>query len=463
MQRIKSQIETVLRNECQIRPEDRIVVGVSGGIDSIFLLTQLHELGQPLITAVFDHGLRPEAAEESAFVKDFCEERGIPCIQGSGDVRSRAETDHTGIEAAARELRYRFLFDTAEQNRAAAVTTAHHANDRAETVLLHLLRGTGLNGLSGMLPYTLPNPFSDTIPLIRPLLGVSRAEIEAYMAENRIPYREDSSNTNLEYTRNRIRLDLITKLEQEYNPRIIQALCRLAETASADVEILNEITESTAKYIGAYYRDGLVEWGRKGYQAQPEGLRLRMLRHFYSRLDIDAAEIGYHILKQTDDFFLHARYNQTMPVFGKITLCCEGNKALITNKSDITQWKYPQLSQGWELDAETREITKKELQDWKQKAREHPEIAVLDANQLASWPVLRTAGPGERFQPYGIGGKSQKISDFLINSKVPKDLRPDLAVAADEASIVWIPGLRVSNRCALYSGTHRIMILKLKK
>ena len=90
-------------------------------------------------------------------------------------------------------------------------------------------------------------------------------------------------------------------------------------------------------------------------------------------------------------------------------------------------------------------------------------MAVLDANQLAGWPVLRTARPGERFQPYGIGGRSQKLSDFLINNKIPKEYRPDLAVAADEAGIVWIPGLRVSNRCALYDGTHRIMILKLKK
>ena len=427
------------------------------------MLKQLHELGQPLIAAVFDHGLRPEAAEESAFVKAFCEERRIPCVQGSGNVRSWAETSREGIEAAARELRYRFLFDTASKNGASAVVTGHHANDRAETVLLHLLRGTGIDGLSGMRPYSLPNPFSETIPLVRPLLGITRAEIEAYMAENRIPYREDSSNADQEFTRNRIRLDLIPKLEQEYNPRIVQSLCRLADTASADAEILNDVTESTEKYIGAYYGNDRVERSRKGYQAQPEGLRLRMLRLFYSRLDIDASVIGYHILKQTDDFFLHARYNQTMPIFGKTTLCCEGNTASITNTPDITQWKFPQFSQGWELDIETREITEKDLRYWMETAKKHPEMAVLDANQLAGWPVLRTARPGERFQPYGIGGRSQKLSDFLINNKVPKEYRPDLAVAADEAGIIWIPGLRVSNRCVLYGSTHRIMILKLKK
>ena len=463
MQTIKSRIENALRNDCRIRPDDRIIVGVSGGIDSVFLLIQLHELGQPMIAAVFDHGLRPEAAEECAFVKDLCEDRGIPCIQGSGDVRSRAESAHRGIEAAAREFRYRFLFDTAEKYQAAAVVTAHHANDRAETVLLHLLRGTGINGLSGMLPYTLPNPFSETIPLIRPLLGIGRSEIETYMAENGIPYREDRSNADQEYTRNRIRLDLIPKLEQEYNPGIVKALCRLAETASADAEMLNDITGSTAKYIGAVYLDDRVEWGRKGYQVQPAGLRLRMLRLFFSRLGIDISDIGFQILKQADSFFIRARYNQTMPVIGELTLRCEGNTASITKTKKISQWKYPQFSQCWELSNETLDITEKELRYWMDMARKHPEMAVMDYNQLAGWPVLRTARPGERFQPYGIGGKSQKLSDFLINNKVPKEYRPDLAVAADEAGIVWIPGLRVSNRCAINSDTHRIVILKLKK
>lgn len=461
MQAISSSIKNVLRNVCRIQHEDLVIVGVSGGIDSVFLLTQLHELKQPMIAAVFDHGLRPESAEECAFVMAYCRTLGIPCVQGSGDVRNQAEKTHSGIEATARELRYRFLFETAEQHLALAVVTAHHANDRAETVLLHLLRGAGIDGLSGMRPYTLPNAFSKTIPLIRPLLGISRTEIETYMAENSIPFRDDISNNDREYTRNRIRLDLIPQLEQEYNPRIVQSLCRLAETASEDAYLLNEIAESTAKYIGVFYQDDRIEWGRKAYIDQPYGLRMRMLRLFFSKLDAENSDIGYHIFKQADDFFLNARYNQTMPVFGEILLRCEGNTASIVNQTNFRQWKYPQLSQGWELAAETIEITEKELPYWMEQARKHPEMAVLDANQLASWPVLRTVIQGERFQPYGNRGKSQKVSDFLINNKIPKEFRPDLAVAADDAGIIWIPGFRISNRCALQKGTHRLLILKL--
>ena len=463
MNDLSARILSSLRNDGHIGPENRIIVGVSGGIDSVFLLTQLHDLGQPLIAAVFNHGLRPDAAEECAFVDAFCSERKIPCIQGSGDVRSLAETGSTGIEAAARELRYRFLFDIAEKEQAAAVLTAHHANDRAETVLLHLLRGTGIDGLSGIRPYTLPNQFSQTIPLVRPLLGITRTEIEAFMTENRIPFREDSSNSDTDYTRNRIRLDLIPKLEQDYNPQIIHSICRLAETASADTEVLNEITGSTAKYIGVHYREDRVDWGRRAYRDQPDSLRMRMLRLFFSQLGNDQWDIGYHILKQTDDFFLNARQNQTMPIFGRTVLRCEGDSASIINDPDTEQWKYPQFSQGWELTAETRSINEKELPYWTEMARKHPEWAILDANQLADYPVIRRIKSGERFEPYGMGGRKQKLSDFLINNKVPEQYRADLAVAADNGGIVWIPGLRVSNRCALQRSTHRIMILKLKK
>ncbi len=459
---LSARILSSLRSDCHIQPETPVVAGVSGGIDSVFLLAWLHKLGQPLIAAVFNHGLRPEAPEECDFVKAFCSERGIPCILGSGDVRSYAEAGHTGIEAAARELRYRFLFDTAEKKQAAAVITAHHANDRAETVLLHLLRGTGIDGLSGMRPYALPNPFSETIPLTRPLLGVTRAEIEAYMSENGIPYREDSSNSGPEFTRNRIRLDLIPKLEREYNPKIVESLCRLAETASADADILNEITGSTAKYIGALFPDDRVEWSRKAYQAQPDGLRMRLLRLFFSKLVGETTDISYKILKQADDFFLNARYNRIMPVFGKVSLQCEGNKASIINSTNNVQWKYPQLSQGWTLSAETQHISENELPYWIRTAKEHPEWGILDANQVADYPVLRKIRLGERFSPYGMGGRTQKLSDFLINNRIPEPYRADLAVAADEGGIVWIPGLRVSNRCALHPGTHRIMILKLE-
>ena len=458
-----SRIIYLLRNDCRVQESDRILAGVSGGIDSVFLLTMLHEIGQPVAAAVFDHGLRPEAGEECDFVESFCSQREIPCYRGKADVRSYAEEKSMGIEAAARELRYQFLFRTAAENDCRAVATAHHENDQAETVLMHLLRGTGIDGLCGMRPYGFLKEYSETIPLIRPLLNISRKEIEKYAAENGMPYREDRSNFDTAYLRNRIRQDLIPKLEADYNPRIVDSLCRLARSAAADKEILDGTCEDAIRYASFFRFDEGCEWSRKTFQSYSVGLRYRMLRELFSRMGADLSEIGFHHLIVADRIFTEGRYNHTISLLGGIWLRCEGDRAMILTSPDVPQWRYPQFSQGWTLYCETRHIQPKDLPDWVETAKKHPEWAVLDANQVADYPILRTIRPGERFEPYGMGGASQKLSDFLVNNKIPVQYRDDLVVAADAGGIVWIPGYRISNRCALYGGTHRIMILKLKK
>ena len=136
---------------------------------------------------------------------------------------------------------------------------------------------------------------------------------------------------------------------------------------------------------------------------------------------------------------------------------------ILRETGQTDQQKYPQIWQDHELSAETRRITPDELPELEKAARSHPELAILDADRLVSAPFLRTIREGERFDPFGMDGRTQKLSDFLINAKVPKEYRSDLTAAADQSGIVWIPGLRVSDRCALNEQTKRIMILKLRK
>ena len=155
------QISSVLEKDCHVVDNDLILVAVSGGIDSMFLLTQLYEMGQPVVAAVFNHGLRPEAVEECEFVENYCRERNILCFRGEADVRAYSLENGLGIEESARKLRYQFLFSTAAENGCTAVATAHHANDQAETVLMHILRGTGIDGLTGMKPYGFLKEYSE--------------------------------------------------------------------------------------------------------------------------------------------------------------------------------------------------------------------------------------------------------------------------------------------------------------
>ncbi|MBQ6341700.1 MAG: tRNA lysidine(34) synthetase TilS [Anaerolineaceae bacterium] len=455
-------ISASLENDCHIKDDDRILVGVSGGIDSIYLLTQLYQTGQPIVAAVFCHGLRPEAAEECDFVQSYCDERGISCVRGEGDVRTYAKKNRLGIEEAARDLRYRFLFQTAAENNCAAVATAHHANDQAETVLMHILRGTGIDGLVGMRPYGFLKQYSETIPLIRPLLDITREDIESFASETGMPYREDRSNSDPNYTRNRIRHELLPQLAAEYNPRIVDSLCRLGKAAAADKEILDGDCQDALRYASFYKFDTCCEWSRKTYCSYLPGLRQRLLRWMFAEMGADLSKIGWERIMLADYIFMSARRNQVLPFIDGYWLCCEGEKALILTEPTREQWKYPQAAQGWGLYIETRHISEKDLPLWIEKARTHPEIAVLDANQIAGTPSLRTIRPGDRFEPYGLGGKSQKMSDFLINNKVPAQYRCGLVIAADSAGIIWVPGHRVSNRCALRDDTRKIVILKLK-
>ena len=187
-----------------------VLCAVSGGRDSmvmLHLLSALAERGDFRVAAAhFNHRLRPTADRDEAFVRDWCRERNIPLTCGAGDVRDFAAREGLGLEDAARKLRYAFLETAARDMGAARIATAHHRDDNAETVLLHLLRGTGLQGLGGIAPVR--------GNIIRPLLEISRAEIDGYVARNDLPYVEDESNLDTRFTRNRLRLEVLPLLEE---------------------------------------------------------------------------------------------------------------------------------------------------------------------------------------------------------------------------------------------------------
>ena len=200
-------------------PGSRVLAAVSGGADSMCLLHALLTLRASLDITVaaahFNHQLRPEAEAEERFVRAWCAEHEVPCHTGRGNVAAQAAAAGTGIEETARQLRYAFLEDAAEQAGADRIATAHHAGDNAETVLLHLIRGSGLRGLGGIPPVR--------GKVIRPLLTVERREIEAYLARHCIPHVEDASNQDTAYRRNYLRREILPRLEQ-LNPRLNQRL-----------------------------------------------------------------------------------------------------------------------------------------------------------------------------------------------------------------------------------------------
>lgn len=223
-----------------LRPGMKVLCAVSGGADSICLLHVLTRekdaLGITLAAAHYEHGIRGEESQrDAAFTEKFCREKGIDFICGHGDVPSYAEEHHLGLEEAARIKRYEFLYRCADDLGCDVIATAHNLEDNAETVLFHLARGTGLKGLCGIAP--------KSGRLIRPLLSVSREEIEAYLKEEGIPWVDDSSNASDLYARNRLRHHVLPEL-RKVNPTSAEAILRASELLRLDEEALGSMAES---------------------------------------------------------------------------------------------------------------------------------------------------------------------------------------------------------------------------
>ncbi len=276
------------------RTHTSVVVAFSGGQDSTCLLHALHTL-QPhlnLLAAHVDHALRPESGEAAQLVVALAERIGVPSIVVRVDVA--AYRKQRSVQHAARAARYQALAGIVHEQQAQALLVAHTADDQAETVLLNLVRGSGLRGLGGMhADETIdPRQLGPLVPgvgvpaavrVARPLLGVQRATTQAYCAEIGLPVVEDTSNLSRVYTRNRVRLDLLPLLER-FNPAIRAVLVRTAETAAEDVAALDEIVLALHSQLARPAGPDVLSYDLRSFRAQPRALQRRLLRHGLARI-----------------------------------------------------------------------------------------------------------------------------------------------------------------------------------
>ena len=282
-----------------IPAEGQVLCAVSGGMDSMCLLHFMNTWGRirrlSVAAAHFNHQLRPAADRDEAFVRRYCEEERIPFFSGSGDVRGLAKREGVSLEEAARKLRYAFLRDTAEREGYSLILTAHHADDNAETILLNLVRGTGLKGLTGI-PAVRDN-------VLRPFLEITREELEGYAAAHHILYVEDETNTDPDAaTRNLLRLKVIPLLK-EINP---QAAAHMGETGR-QLEVIDQSLEEEARHrtACAEVREGQVMLPLQELYKAPASVGPRMLLRLFDLLGVGRKDIGsVHlsaILKLADD------------------------------------------------------------------------------------------------------------------------------------------------------------------
>ncbi len=445
----------------RVRPDGDLCRWRSGGPDRSALHTLEGESRSPLplIVASFNHRLRPEAEAEVAFVREIAAEWGLPFVTDSAEVATQAEAAGLSLEEAARELRYRFLFRVAREAGAQAVAVGHTADDQAETVLMHFLRGAGLSGLKGMPPRIILPVFDTEIPLVRPLLGWTRAETEAYCRKHTLNPRIDATNTDTTYFRNRLRHELLPELEK-YNPHIRQALAKTALALQGDYALLNELVETAWEKSVVQTGSGFVEFDRRQLERLSPALRRNLFRRAAFLLKPGLRDVDFEALKR-------AATLKAVELAGGLETVSEGEKLFLATEVFALPSDYPQVSEqlsvingqlelgnGWILTCEPS--TEPCLQN------ADPWSAYFDADLTERRLQVRPVRAGDRFEPLGMRRQTVKLSDLFVNLKIPKRMRPQWPVLCVEAEIAWVAGLRMAEPFKVTEKTQRVLKLQIK-
>ena len=443
-----------------------ILAAVSGGPDSLALLHILHGLGYPLVCATFNHRLRPEAGDEVAYVRQVAKGLGVPFVTDSADVAAYAGAEGLSLEEAARTLRYRFLFREAHQAGAQVVATGHTADDQAETVLMHFLRGAGLDGLKGMTPRVVLPVFDAEIPLVRPLLGWRRADTEGYCRENGLAPLRDPTNNDTTYFRNRLRYELLPELER-YNPRIRETLARTALALQGDEALLAEVIEAAWQKSVLETGAGFIAFDRSRLEKNSPALRRNLFRRAAFTLRPGLRDMGFEALER-------AAMLQPVDLAGGLRLFVEGEKIyLAAYEAALPFSDWPQvweqcsvnnnqssveLGNGWILSRElillSTENCLLNTDNWS---------AWLDADLTGDELRVRSVRAGDRFQPLGMPGASVKLQDFFVNIKLPKRARQHWPLVCVGDEIAWVAGLRLAHPFRMTEQTRRALVLELKR
>lgn len=465
---ILEDIASVLRRQCRIEPGVLMVVGVSGGPDSLCLLHVLHALGHDVLVAHLDHQLRPESAAEAVAVEATASALGLPFIAERVDVGAHARSEGLSVEEAARELRYEFLFGQARAHSAQAVAVAHTADDQIETVLMHLIRGGGMAGLRGMSYRSVLPHFDEAIPLVRPLLGTWRHETVEYCWANSLRPLHDRTNESLEFFRNRVRHELIPLLES-YNPRVRAALWRTAETLGADLALVEERVAAAWKQAVLRQAEDFVCFDGTELARQPIPLQRRLILRAAERLR-PALETGFAGLERAAVFIADASSSR-LDLGGGLTLLRQADGIYVSvGERSLPRDDWPQINEDLVTIPVHESVTVSLAGDWRFTAsympasdpsvrgvpgREDPFRACLDADSLPGQLELRPPRPGDRFRPLGLQGHSQKLSDFFVNAKLPARARARWPLLCSGQILVWVPGFRPAEDFRLRESSQR--------
>jgi tRNA(Ile)-lysidine synthase len=465
IERVRTELD-----ECGVTKTDLLVVAVSGGPDSLSLLHALHRLkgddGPQLHCAHLDHGLRGAAsAADAAFVHDQCRVLGIPVSSEAVDVEEVRTLRRLSIEAAAREVRYEFLSRVVRAQGARAVVLGHTADDQAETILMNIVRGSGLAGLQGMRPSSMRVIEGTELLILRPLLAIGKRDTLDFCRALRLEPRLDATNLSTAATRNMLRLEAIPLLER-LNPAVREALLRLSRSATQGVAYLDREADEAWDDM-ARHELGLVTLPKAPLAAMDAAVRAHLLRRavLEAKGDLDLLDQGHieqmaklatgpagrsldlprGLLFSVDYENVTFSIGRTVPVPATID---ENHDIAIPGETRVEPWNIS-----------ARVISSIE---WKRATEEttgDTNVAHLSLEAMRNVQV-RSRRAGDRFQPLGLSGH-KKLQDFMVDSHVPREMRDATPLVVAGGRIAWVVGWRIAEWARVTEADDSVLEMEL--
>ena len=441
-----------------------VLIGVSGGLDSMVLLHLIHELaleyGWKITVAHFNHQLRGRASDaDEELVRKTAAKLKLPFVAGRADVNQFAAQSKLSLEMAARKLRHEFFGGAARKRNISTIALAHHADDQVELFFLRLLRGAGGEGLAGM-KWRSASPADAKITLIRPLLCVSKRELAAFADAKNILFRDDATNFSTDFLRNRIRNELLPSLRKHYQPGLDKAALRLMEIVGAEADCVGDLAKEVVSSLRLDPVRPQAE--HDTFTILPVAIQRRVLQLQLAQIGVAADFELIEALRRAPDVFVSvgARASICRDKSGEIKLRMESEQTFHPNELALNlsgqtgETMFAGMKVGWRVQPQKQfRLPAKRLAGGPPALREW-----FDADKVGTKIFLRHWRPGDRFQPIGMKAAA-KLQDLFTNAKIPRERRRNLVVAkASGGEIFWIEGLRIGEHFKLTPQTKRRLV-----